>query len=82
MAAAAKSSHLTEAQLNAEKEAEQKRLEEEMRKRRERIEKWRNEKKSKEEAKDNVAAVGNDANKKANNGNGKRIFLNISFART
>lgn len=33
---------------NAEKEAEQKRLEEEMRKRRERIEKWRNEKKSKD----------------------------------
>ena len=32
------------AQLNQEKEAEQKRLEEEMRKRRERIEKWRKEK--------------------------------------
>jgi len=30
--------------LNQEKEAEQKRLEEEMRKRRERIEKWRKEK--------------------------------------
>jgi hypothetical protein len=77
---AAKSAHLTEAQLNAEKEAEQKRLEEEMRKRRERIEKWRNEKKSKEEAKDNgssmvTAAAGNDANKKVNNGNGKRIFF-------
>jgi isopentenyl diphosphate isomerase/L-lactate dehydrogenase-like FMN-dependent dehydrogenase len=77
---AAKSAHLTEAQLNAEKEAEQKRLEEEMRKRRERIEKWRNEKKSKEEAKDNgssmvAAAAGNDANKKVNNGNGKRIFF-------
>jgi ATP-dependent RNA helicase DDX46/PRP5 len=39
----------TEAQLLAEKEAEQKRLEEEMRKRRERIEKWRTEKKSKEQ---------------------------------
>lgn len=38
-----------QSQLNAEKEAEQKKLEEEMRKRRERIEKWRNEKKLKEQ---------------------------------
>lgn len=71
------SSHLTEAQLNAEKEAEQKRLEEEMRKRRERIEKWRNEKKQKEEAKESgnaATATGND--KKANNGNnGKCLFI-------
>ena len=37
-----------------EKEIEQKRLEEEMRRRRERIEKWRNEKKSKEEVKHEV----------------------------
>jgi hypothetical protein len=36
----------------AEKEAEQKRLEEEMRKRRERIEKWRNEKKHKDSGKE------------------------------
>jgi hypothetical protein len=34
--------------INAEKEAEQRRLEEEMRKRREKIEKWRNEKKAME----------------------------------
>ena len=45
-AAAAKS----QAAINAEKEAEQRRLEEEMRKRRERIEKWRNEKKTKDQS--------------------------------
>ncbi|RNA26298.1 putative ATP-dependent RNA helicase DDX46 [Brachionus plicatilis] len=38
----------SDAEIAAEKEAEQKRLEEEMRKRRERIEKWRNEKRAKE----------------------------------
>lgn len=47
-----KKEELTEEQRReisaAEKEAEQKRLEEEMRKRRERIEKWRNEKKAKD----------------------------------
>lgn len=60
-----------EAQINAEKEAEQKRLEEEMRKRRERIEKWRNEKKNKE-AKDSQPhpqQPTHDANKQ--NGNNK-----------
>ncbi len=45
----------TEAQLQAEKEAEQKRLEEEMRKRRERIEKWRNEKKLKDKSSNDTA---------------------------
>jgi hypothetical protein len=39
-----------QAAINAEKEAEQRRLEEEMRKRREKIEKWRNEKKAKDVA--------------------------------
>ena len=60
-----------EAQINAEKEAEQKRLEEEMRKRRERIEKWRNEKKNKE-AKDSQPhpqQPTHDSNKQ--NGNNK-----------
>jgi ATP-dependent RNA helicase DDX46/PRP5 len=59
-----------EAQLTAEKEAEQKRLEEEMRKRRERIEKWRHEKKNKE-PKDHsqTAQPAHDASKQ--NGNNK-----------
>ena len=65
-------SKLNEVQLNAKKEAEQKRLEEEMRKRRERIENWRNEKKSKEEKEHQ-----NQLNLDKKNNNGKFIRFSL-----
>ncbi len=62
----------SEVAINAEKEAEQKRLEEEMRKRRERIEKWRNEKKNKDQLPTALVETENNSDE-----NGKRKAWNL-----